>query len=249
MKVLNFYNVKGGCGKSSLSFLAAKFLSAQGHRTLLIDLDPQCSLSKSFQPEEPEKSVLNFLFHGEALADCIVNIDDMLSLIPAAIELLKIQSSVNQNKFKKGLKSLQGYEYAIMDNAPSYNQLITSGIYASDRVIIPALVSAFDLQEVAFVLREIPEINPEAKTSIVLNRVHNAEKPTKDELEYIELFDDKFSDHLLETRIPNSLLVRRVIDRGEMLTGKTKSKTTFRNLFGAFMCEITERNDFQSEVF
>lgn len=47
-KVLSFINQKGGCGKSSLCFHAAGAFAAQGEHVLLIDADPQGSLSRGF---------------------------------------------------------------------------------------------------------------------------------------------------------------------------------------------------------
>ncbi|WP_312330569.1 AAA family ATPase [Sphingobacterium sp.] len=45
MKIISLFNNKGGVGKSTLGFHLAYALSEMGHRTLMIDLDPQCNLT------------------------------------------------------------------------------------------------------------------------------------------------------------------------------------------------------------
>lgn len=45
MKIISVFNNKGGVGKTTLTFHLAHALAEQGHRTLLIDLDPQCNLT------------------------------------------------------------------------------------------------------------------------------------------------------------------------------------------------------------
>ncbi|MCT3801744.1 AAA family ATPase [Elizabethkingia anophelis] len=45
MKVISLFNNKGGVGKSTLAFHLSNILAEKGHRTLMIDLDPQCNLT------------------------------------------------------------------------------------------------------------------------------------------------------------------------------------------------------------
>ena len=45
MKTISVFNNKGGVGKTTLTFHLAHALAELGHRTLLIDLDPQCNLT------------------------------------------------------------------------------------------------------------------------------------------------------------------------------------------------------------
>lgn len=45
MKIISLFNNKGGVGKSTLSFHLSNILAEMGHKTLIIDLDPQCNLT------------------------------------------------------------------------------------------------------------------------------------------------------------------------------------------------------------
>jgi cellulose biosynthesis protein BcsQ len=52
MKLISIFNNKGGVGKTTLTFHIAHALAEMGHKTLLIDLDPQCNLTIQALPEE-----------------------------------------------------------------------------------------------------------------------------------------------------------------------------------------------------
>lgn len=45
LRIISVFNNKGGVGKTTLTFHLAHALAEQGHKTLLIDLDPQCNLT------------------------------------------------------------------------------------------------------------------------------------------------------------------------------------------------------------
>ena len=52
MKAISIFNNKGGVGKTTLTFHLAHALAEMGHRTLIIDLDPQCNLTILSMEEE-----------------------------------------------------------------------------------------------------------------------------------------------------------------------------------------------------
>ena len=249
MKVLNFYSVKGGTGKSSLSLLSGKFLSSRGKKTLLIDLDPQRSISKSLG-YPGESLAYNWLLGDSSLNESIRETEfENLFLLPGSLKLLKIGESVNQNFIHEELETLKGFDYVLLDNQPTWNSIVRSGIQASQNVLIPCLLSYFDLEEVSFVIEEAKKINKKAEIKVVLNRVLKTDKPTKEEEEYFELFKEELSEFLLSSKIPNSNLVRKAIDRGEdFLTGKTETKKKFSEILRAFLEESTGEG-FQPSLF
>lgn len=57
MKILSVSQNKGGTGKTSTSRLIAEYASRHGVRTLLLDLDPQCSLSQRYLLMQRDASV------------------------------------------------------------------------------------------------------------------------------------------------------------------------------------------------
>lgn len=52
MKAISIFNNKGGVGKTTLTFHLAHALASMGHRTLIVDFDPQCNLTILAMAEE-----------------------------------------------------------------------------------------------------------------------------------------------------------------------------------------------------
>jgi chromosome partitioning protein len=241
MKILNYWNVKGGVGKSSLCFLTGEILKNSGYNILFIDCDPQRSITKTILPDFDDVDTLFDIFmRGKSLKDCIRNING-LSIVPASLNLLRIQESVEQNRLSDELNNLKNnYDFILIDNQPTWNSIVRSSIQACDRLIMPSMISIFDLDEVSFSVNEARTVKKSLPISIVLNGVGNADKITNDEKDYMESFLTTFKNELAKTRIPRSILVKRIIDRGESIFGKNSSKEKFRNALTQMVQEITE---------
>jgi chromosome partitioning protein len=250
MKVLNFYSVKGGTGKSSLSLLSGKFLASKGKKTLILDLDPQRSISKSLGKPNEETTAYQWLLGDSSLRKVFkLRKPENLFLLPGSLKLLKISESVNQNFIQEEIESLNDFDFVIIDNQPSWNSIVRTGIQASHKVIIPSLLSLFDLEEVSFAIEEARKLKKGIEIGVILNRVLKVDKPTNEEKEYLEMFKDDFKGTLLSSMIPNSNLVRKSIDRQEdFLTGKTDTKKKFSKIVHSFLEEITGEG-FQPTLF
>lgn len=250
MKVLNFYSVKGGTGKSSLSLLSGKFLASKGKKTLILDLDPQRSISKSLGKPNEETTAYQWLLGDSSLRESFQATETQnLFLLPGSLKLLKISESVNQNFIQEEIESLNDFDFVIIDNQPSWNSIVRTGIQASHKVIIPSLLSLFDLEEVSFAIEEARKLKNGIEIGVILNRVLKVDKPTNEEKEYLEMFKDDFKGTLLSSMIPNSNLVRKSIDRQEdFLTGKTDTKKKFSKIVHSFLEEITGEG-FQPTLF
>ena len=89
--VIAFINQKGGCGKSSSCFHLAGALALQDHRVLLVDADPQGSLSQAFLGSStvenlPAASTLAALFDDDSATPRDLVIDTSIpniALLPA----------------------------------------------------------------------------------------------------------------------------------------------------------------------
>ena len=235
-KTIAIYNFKGGVGKTSLSFLLGNYLAMKGKKVLLIDSDPQSSLTKSFKKLEGN-TVYDLLSENAKIQDCIQEVNDNLSLVPGSFKTLKIHNNVLQEFIKENLKGLK-FDYCLIDTSPTLNSLVVSCLTASNLILIPSLISGYDLNETLFILSRIKEINPSAKTKVILNRTQKASGEfTKLENEYREAL--KVNGSLLHSSIPNTNLVKKFIDLKENpFTGKTKAKIQFTELFQAITEEI-----------
>lgn len=119
------------------------------------------------------------------------------------------------------------YKNILIDNSPTFNSLIISAIYASDKILIPTLLSEYDLKSLEFTTNEIRDINQEAEKFVVFNRQN---KQTK-ELETI-IHKRKTIFHDCNTAIfPNSVGIRKLIDRNKPIDSNEKLYKEIAGLF------------------
>lgn len=235
MKVISIYNFKGGTGKTSICFLIGQYLSQNGKKILLIDSDPQSSLTKSF-PETDTKNMYDFLSESAEVHECIYEVQENLFLLSGNFKTLKIQNNVLQSFISENLKGLK-YDYCLIDNAPTLNNLIVSCILASNLILIPALISKYDLTETLFIVQQIKNINPKAKLKLLLNRTQKASDFTKMETEYKTALNA--SGQLMSFSIPNTNLIRKYIDFGQNpFVGKSKAKESFKKTIERLVSEL-----------
>ena len=150
--VISFINSKGGTGKSTLCTAVAHEL-AKTKRVLMIDTDPNCSLSvihgTYIKRTDPVDSTAYYLFDGGYPG--IRAIDQNLSIIPSHVKM-SAHGNTSERSFSKTIKLNQldtGFDYILLD-APGYkNNIFRSCINASDVIIIPSKVSLQDADQTA----------------------------------------------------------------------------------------------------
>lgn len=157
-------NQKGGVNKTTITFNLGYLLAEQGKRTLVIDADPQGSLSTIFNVEDRETNIYNVLMEQEALQKIIVEVEENLHLIPGGIELANFEVNVankpgRENYFKEMLGKIKGqYEYIIIDSPPSLGLLLINILNASQRVIIPTQTDYLSYKGLDLLLNTVAKV-------------------------------------------------------------------------------------------
>ncbi|NIQ38320.1 MAG: AAA family ATPase [Proteobacteria bacterium] len=154
-------NQKGGVGKTVTAINLSAFLAAYGHRTLLIDLDPQGHSGVGFgiDTEAVEHSVYDVLVNGGYPVErAILSLKPNLDVLPSNIDLASAELELARfEKRESRLKSLvdslrDRYGYIVIDCPPSLGMLTINALVASQIVIIPvtpAFLSIHGLLKVA----------------------------------------------------------------------------------------------------
>jgi len=158
VRTIAIINQKGGCGKTTCSINLAAVLAAQGHRTLLVDMDPQshCALGLAVPAEQIERSTAHLLRHGLdgsiSLADITWQISRCLDLAPSTMELAGIENqlAVATDKDRRLVQILSTvadrYDFCIIDCPPSIGLLTFNALRSADEVIIPVETGFFSMQ-------------------------------------------------------------------------------------------------------
>ncbi len=108
MKIITFFNNKGGVGKTSLVYHTAHMFAEIGHRVLAVDLDPQTNLSQIFLEDdqlfqiiEDQQTIKHALRQierkqGDILDAHVEIIRPNLLLIPGDLELSLVEDKLSQ---------------------------------------------------------------------------------------------------------------------------------------------------------
>lgn len=146
-KIIAFANQKGGVGKSTTVLTVGKELARNGNKVLLIDLDPQATLTQvlGIEMSKEQKTVSDFMgILGEPMKfeDVVISLKD-IDILSSNITLFKTEQVLvskdnNANILKKRLEKIRGaYDFILIDCPPSLGLFMTNGLMASDYVVIP----------------------------------------------------------------------------------------------------------------
>ena len=144
-------NQKGGTGKTTTVVELASFISTMGHKTLLIDLDPQANATDYLIEDRPNLSTADLLLNDDIdIQQTITTTDsEHLDIIPATPALsgvgVKMSSDVDmQFKLKNSIGTgLDKYEYVFIDTPPTLGFLTINAFTASDDVLIPMQAGSY----------------------------------------------------------------------------------------------------------
>jgi chromosome partitioning protein len=187
--------IKGGVGKTTLTFCLAATLAHRGKKVLCIDLDHQGDLSAALgvEKETSTPDIGQVLFaprreQADLLAHSIINIEAGFHLITPGINLGKYQSEIekglsSESRLKDALNQFNAmyepYDYILLDTPKGEGLFTKNALVACNEVIVPVQTEYFALKNVPELLQLVNEIadraNPELSISMI---VPNRMKPT-----------------------------------------------------------------------
>ncbi|ALA26563.1 cobalamin biosynthesis protein CobQ (plasmid) [Piscirickettsia salmonis] len=187
-KNLSFQIVKGGVGKTSLSYSLACRAAHYGARVLVIDVDQQSNLTTSFNVNSRNRPVLlNMVRDNTSIEDAIVSVNEMIDIIPSNLNNSRLDIELTQSAsnlkdmIRDMLKSVRNnYDLVIIDCPPAINKINTAATCGSDTVIVPINPDPYAMDGLEFTLAELKKIRKEFKLKfkekIVWNRYDAREK-------------------------------------------------------------------------
>lgn len=172
----SWQNLKGGVGKTHLSFATAVRLTSYGLKVAIIDIDQQGNITQACGINAEEKPVLIDIINNKLnIQDCLVNVIDGLDILPSRIEnavldnLFALNSLPVDRELKKRIQILKStYDFIFIDCPPSLGAVVSSAAIAADYIIIPVDPEKFSLKGLNITIRELEE-NIACKYDVNLN--------------------------------------------------------------------------------
>ena len=222
-KVITISNQKGGTAKTTTAVNLGIGLAREGKRILLIDADPQGSMTISLgyaEPDEMEVTLSTLMMRvlneeSIQIEDAILHHEEGIDFIPSNIELSALEISMvnvmsRELILKQLITEMRGrYDYIIVDCMPSLGMVTINALACADSVLIPVQAAYLPVKGLQQLIKTIGrvkrQLNPKLTIEgILLTMVDNRTNYAK---EISQMVYDTYSSavKVFETRIPLSI--------------------------------------------
>ena len=186
-RIISMCNQKGGVGKTTTTINLGAALAEYGRKVLLVDFDPQGSLSVGLglNPNDLELSVYNLLLQRDVTIDEVIVPTGVpgMDLLPSNIDLSAaevqlVHEVAREQTLRRVLApAISEYDVILIDCQPSLGLLTVNALTASDGVIVPLECEYFALRGVALLKNTIDKVterlNPRLRIDGVLGTMYD----------------------------------------------------------------------------
>ncbi|MEA3349926.1 MAG: ParA family protein [Chloroflexota bacterium] len=228
MKTIAIGNQKGGTGKTATTYALGDALARiHGRRVLLVDVDPQSSLTKSCKVDVSMRATLADVLGGASPGDARLgqSLHDLgggLMLAPSSIQMSKTELGLfsrmgRESVLTKALKQAHdSLDVVLIDCPPSLSFLTVNALAAADFVIIPTQPQVVDIAGLSLFTDTVDqvkqEINPDLTILGTLLTFYDTR--LKHHASIIDRLDD-MGLNVFETKIGRSIRVAEAAEAGQ----------------------------------
>ncbi len=208
-------NQKGGVAKTTTVVSLGAALAELKQRVLLVDIDPQGSLTFSLgiDPEDLDVTIGEVLLGTKRAEDAIVITDDGMHLLPADITLTQAEETLvgrtgREQRLRVALdKVADDYDWIIIDCPPALGVLTVGALSAAQQVLIPLQAETLSHRGVGQLLDTIHDvrqfINPQLQIMGVLPTMYDGR--TKHAQNVLQAIRDTYDLPIVTPPIPKSI--------------------------------------------
>ncbi len=186
-RVISMCNQKGGVGKTTTTINLGASLAEYGRKVLLVDFDPQGSLSVGLglNPHQMDLTIYNLLMQRDVTLEDVVVPSGIpgMDLLPSNIDLSAaevqlVHEVAREQTLQRVLApAIEKYDVVLIDCQPSLGLLTVNALTASDGVIVPLECEYFALRGVALLKTTIDKVkerlNPKLHVDGVLGTMYD----------------------------------------------------------------------------
>lgn len=222
---------KGGCGKTTTALNLAGVWVERGRRVLLVDLDPQASLTRCLRISAGGTGLSQvFANQGKGFQELpqeLEGFERRLLIVPADRGLAVIDKGLDEivgREFllRRSFGRLRGqsFDYCLVDCPPGLGYISTNALVACEWALFPIDTSIFGLEAAADTLtlaRQVRQVlNP--RLAVLGLLVNNVKPYTVLEREILRALrtppPEGYGDLVMETVVPISIKAKEALDEG-----------------------------------
>ncbi len=229
-RVISMCNQKGGVGKTTTTINLGASLAEYGRKVLLVDFDPQGSLSVGLglNPHEMELTIYNLLMQRDVTVDDVIVPSGVpgMDLLPSNIDLSAAEVQLvhevarEQTLARVLAPALENYDVILIDCQPSLGLLTVNALTASHGVLVPLECEYFALRGVALLKTTIDKVrerlNPDLEIDGVLGTMFDGR--TLHGREVMARLVDAWGDQVFHTVIRRTVKFSDSTVAGEPIT-------------------------------
>ena len=233
-------NQKSGIGKTTTATTLAGVLSRKG-KTLLIDADPQGNSTSTYQAViEDQATLYDVMVDSDALPieDAIQHMEngDIVASDPLLAKAGKLLDGNVEGLYRlqDALEMLDGYDYIVIDTAPSLDVVLYNCLIAADQVIIPVTADAYAMQGLSKLNDTIKAVqkrqNPRLQIAgLLLVKYAGRSKLEKNVREEITKVADQIGTKLFSTAIRECVKTKEAQMNKKLLIDYAPNCTTMQD--------------------
>jgi chromosome partitioning protein len=244
-RVISMCNQKGGVGKTTTTINLGASLAEFGRKVLLVDFDPQGSLSVGLglNPHQMDLTIYNLLMQRDVTLDEVVVPSGIpgMDLLPSNIDLSAaevqlVHEVAREQTLQRVLApAIEKYDVILIDCQPSLGLLTVNALTASDGVIVPLECEYFALRGVALLKTTIDKVqerlNPRLTVDGVLGTMYDGR--TLHSREVMQRLVEAWGDQVFHTVIRRTIKFSDSTVAGEPITSyasKSGGAESYRQL-------------------